>query len=399
MMLREDMLCELWLSSICKHDPVLIHRCIREFGSPSEIYYLASAKLKRHKLRGMRSEITFDPSLEAAKCLMDECGRRDIQIIGMNDDKYPRRLIHTDCPPRVLYCRGDIPPIDDLVCITVVGSRRCPESIRRLTREIAEKLAEAGVLIISGMALGGDTSAHLGALEAGHKTVAVLAGSVDVIYPKENRELYHRILQNGAVISERPPGVVGEGTFYNERNRILAGLSNGTMVVSGGVRSGTRITARWAIEANRDVFAIPGNPTEPMSFVPNDLLIAGAAPVVSANDILDTYRDVYEGALQKGRQMKKAPIDIKNIISDSAAKTPDECTQKPVLHKNYENFEGKNRVVLKYLYDRGGRAHVDEIAEECGFGIPELNSTLMLLQMKGAVRKEAGGIYVMPNII
>ncbi len=397
MMLSEELLYELWLSVLCKHDPVLIYRCIGKFGTPAEIYGMAKNLIKKHKLKGIRDAVGFDPSMDKAKRLAEECERRGIRMIGISDPDYPKRLFYIDCPPRILYCKGELPPIDDLVCITIVGSRKCPESIRRLTRNIARDLAGAGVLVISGMAIGGDTSAHYGALEAGHKTVAVLAGSVDMIYPKENENLYHRILENGAILSERPPGTVGEGSFYNERNRILAGLSNGTLVVSGSAHSGTRITARWAIESNRDIFVIPGNPTEKMSFVPNDLLLAGATPVVTADDILGTYKVVYEKLLQNGIRMKKAPPQIPEIPPHKPLNEGGAKWEKPVLEKTFEDFEGKNRTVLKYLYDHEGRAHIDEIAAGCDMRIPELNSTLMLLQMKSAVKKEAGGMYVMVN--
>lgn len=394
-MLSEELLYELWLAALCKHDPALIYRCIAAFGEPHEIYQ--TAKKGKQKLKGMRNAVTFDPSLERAKQLAEICEQRKIRLIGLQMADYPKRLSHLDCPPRILYCKGNLPPIDQLVCITIVGSRKCPENIRRLTWQIAKELAEAGVLVISGMALGGDTSAHYGALAAGQKTVAVLAGSVDMVYPKENQELYHRILANGAVLSERPPGTIGEGSFYNARNRILAGLSLGTLVVSGNVRSGTRITARWAGESNRDVFVIPGSPTDPQSFVPNDLLLAGAAPVISSGDILDVYKTVYEEFLQNGRRMRKEPPDIPEVpppVSQNNKKS----MENPVLEKTFLEFEGNNRMVLKYLYDHEGRAHIDEIAAGCNMQIPALNSTLMLLQMKGAVKKEAGSMYVMVNI-
>lgn len=213
--------------------------------------------------------------------------KKGIGVVCAADGEYPARLRKIFDPPEVLYYRGRLPK--DELLVAVVGARKASAYGRNAATMLAAGLAAAGVGVVSGAARGIDSAAHTGALDGGGYTVAVLGCGVDVVYPPENGKLLDRIAEQGAIISEYWPGAEPQARFFPVRNRIISGLARGVVVVEAAAKSGSLITADWALEQGRDVFAVPGSIFSGTSSGANKLLKQGAKPVTSAADILEEY--------------------------------------------------------------------------------------------------------------
>lgn len=221
------------------------------------------------------------------KRMIKEWEEKGIRLCMRGDEEYPSNLAEIFDPPSLFYYRGTIPKSE--LAIGIVGARRSTTYGRQAARKIASELAASGVVVVSGAARGIDTASHLGALETG-KTIAVLGCGVDVIYPPENGKLLADIAENGAVISEYPPGTQPRQGFFPARNRIISGISGGLLVVEAAEKSGALITATCAMEEGRDVFAVPGSIFSPVSVGTNRLIKDGAKPITCGQDILDEYQ-------------------------------------------------------------------------------------------------------------
>jgi DNA processing protein len=227
------------------------------------------------------------------------------QLIAMDEPEYPAALRAIDDSPPLLAVLGDVATLTR-PAVGIVGSRNASLNGRRVAEGLARDLAAAGWIIVSGLARGIDSAAHAGALRGG--TVAVLAGGVDVCYPEENRALYQRIAEIGAVISEAPLGTVPQARHFPRRNRLISGLTRGVVVVEASLHSGSRITARFALEQGREVFAVPGSPLDPRARGSNDLLRQGATLVETADDVLNVL------TLDKQFRLAEPPV-----IGDTAS--------------------------------------------------------------------------------
>ncbi len=211
-----------------------------------------------------------------------------ISSLTSDDHSYPPLLKEISSPPRRLYCRGVLPK--NSLCIAVVGTRRPTRYGLEITETLVQGLVDAGIIIVSGLATGIDTAAHKAALDAGGTTIAVLGSGIDdeSLFPPQNRGLARRIAESGgAVLSEHPPGTNALKAYFPQRNRIIAGLSQGTVVIEAREKSGALITARFALDANREVFAVPGPAFSPTSYGPHALIKQGAKLVTSTQDILE----------------------------------------------------------------------------------------------------------------
>lgn len=250
----------------------------------------------------------------------------NIQKITINDKVYPKLLKEISDPPETLYYRGDISVLNNAPTISVVGTRRCSEYGISSVATIVNELAKVNFLIISGMAKGIDTYAHKAALENGVKTIAVLGSGIDdnSIYPQRNVGLAHKIIESGGlIISEYEPGTPAMPFRFPERNRIVAGLSKATLVIEAPLKSGSMITARLALDYNRDVFAVPGSIFSKLSEGSNKLISMGAKCTVSANDILEEF-NIDSGQMkiellkQKSQSLKEEQKNILNLIAESS---------------------------------------------------------------------------------
>ncbi len=275
-------------------------------------------------------------------------------LLTWADDAYPARLREMDDAPPVLYVRGELLP-DDAEAVALVGTRRATPYGREVAHQLATGLAAAGITVVSGLALGIDTVSHRAALDAGGRTLAVLGSGVDQIYPPQNRDLAERIVAEGrgAILSDYALGTGPEAANFPPRNRIISGLSRGVVIVEADMKSGAMITARFALEQGRDVFAVPGSILSHHSDGPNSLLKEGAAPITGVDDIL-------------------AALDLTRL--------PDQQTARAVLPTNAT--EG----LLLQLLTNGPR-HVDDLGRDSGLPIHEVSSTLTMMELKGLVRQ------------
>ena len=281
-------------------------------------------------------------------------------IVTLADRSYPNNLRQIYDPPPLLYLRGDLQPRDDLA-VSMVGSRLTSNYGRTITERIAGDLATRGVTVVSGMARGIDSAAHRGALAAGGRTIAVLGCGVDIVYPTENRRLFEEIVRSGAVISEFPLSTPPEGVNFPRRNRIISGLSLGVAVVQASSRSGSLITARLALEQNRDVFAVPGNVGMAGSRGTNQLIKQGAKLVESAEDIL-------EEVLPRFQHRELEPEDQELSL------------------------EGEEERVFCLLEDEP--VHIDSIISQTGMGASRVSTVLLQLELKGLVQQLSGKRFV-----
>ena len=341
-----------------------------EFGSPSEIYDASTAgKLPGSLKRDSKALIDFkDDSLKARAaeiCL--EADRAGMKIITAEDPDYPEKLINTPYPcPLVLYYYGDMGICsggDTDICIGIVGSRHCSASGGANAMSYSYDLAAKGITVISGMARGCDGLAHTGALKAGGKTAAVLASGADVIYPPEHKKLYNDIIaKGGCVLSESPPGTIPYKQLFPARNRIIAGLSDGVLVIEAAKKSGALITADRALEADRTVFALPGDVRNPMAYGTNELIRQGAICVSDVNIILD------ELGLAEDRRCKKRPWNGFAI----GLPFPENAVANALIH---------------------GAGTVDEIEQVTHIDVGKIAGALTMLEIRGLIRSDGFGIY------
>jgi len=283
-----------------------------------------------------------------------------IKVVTFESPDYPALLKETHDYPAVLYVRGDLNAAD-ADSIAVVGTRKATSYGRQVTEDIVSNLALNGITIISGLARGIDTIAHRATLESNGRTIAVFACGLDIVYPPENLKLAKDILENGALISEHPLGTKPKPENFPRRNRILSGLSLGVLVVESGEKGGALITAGFAVDQNREVFAVPGSILSGMSRGPNRLIQDGAKLVRSHLDILEELR---------------LPVVSRQIELQDAL-----------------NPGGNESIIIKYISDEP--AHVDEICRASGLDTSTVISCLAIMELNGLVRPTGGMTYAL----
>lgn len=268
--------------------PLLFARFLKQFKEPEAVFQASSAELSRIPRLPNKTKLAlvgFDWG-EQVLSELRRVRRFGCRLLTWADEEYPALLKETADPPPVLWVLGEI-RVEDRVAVAVVGSRQATEFGRVTALRLGRELAEAGVTVVSGVALGIDAAAHHGALQAGGRTLGVLGNGLDQIYPRSNQDLYQDIPGAGALISELPLGMEPDASFFPRRNRIIAGLSVAVVVVEAAARSGALITARLALEANRDVLAVPGRAGADHSRGTHGLLKQGARLVESGREIVE----------------------------------------------------------------------------------------------------------------
>lgn len=268
----------------------------RAFGSPALVYEHRAdeGRLKELELLSVRERKELcDYSLESARRVLEDCERHGLQVITPQSPSYPERLREIPNPPVALYIKGCLPKVDEEVMVAIVGTRKATGYGQEAAKRLAMRLSRAGAIIVSGGALGVDSCSHMGALRSGGKTVAVLGCGIGYPYLEDSRPTREEIAQQGALVSEYPPGTPPSKLTFPCRNRLISGMCLGTVVVEAGEHSGSLITARLAAEQGRDVFAIPGNVMSRSYTGTNRLLRDGAKPVYSALDVLEEYQSLF----------------------------------------------------------------------------------------------------------
>ena len=283
----------VWLSTRKGLAGVTMQRVLDHFGGPERVYYAHAKDVDELTgLSGLARSSLKDKSMREVERILDRCDQLGIRVMTRQDAVYPQRLENIPQPPLVLYAKGRPIPLDDQVAIAMVGTRSCTPYGERVAGKLAMELTHGGALVVSGMAQGIDAASIRGALMAGGTVVSVLAGGLDVIYPRYHRFLYEDVAASGLLLSEYPPGTEHKGSHFPVRNRIISGLSLGVVVVESPRRGGALITASHALDQNRDVYAVPGAIDAPASEGTNRLIQEGAAKLVTCGeDILCEWRD------------------------------------------------------------------------------------------------------------
>lgn len=323
----------IWMSLAFGPANINAHKLLQRYPNPRDLYEAVQriqeplAPLTPKEYENVRSV-----TLEKARAVMEECVRKHIDVVNMTEQRFPQRLLHIYNPPILLYILGRYLPFNERLVITMVGSREVTTDGYEVGRKIAYELARREVIVVSGMALGGDSSAHIGALQANGSTAAVIACGCDINYPVANRELHVQVALNGCILSEYPPGVRPEPRNFIMRNRILAGLANGVVVTECRQRSGALSTANYALEEGRDIFAVPNSALDERHGGTFGLLQDGAVPVRKAEDII-AYYDTVRGVPVTSRNVS---AELRNEPAGEVRRGKGE-TRKSSERKNASN--------------------------------------------------------------
>lgn len=347
------------LSLVPEVGPVMSRKLISEIGSPENIFragaddLLAIRGLGKEKADSIREFRNWDRVEEIVKVTE----KKGIRIVGYQDPCYPEVLKEVAGAPLVLYMKGDYCR-EDRFGIAVVGSRKHTHYGEVVTRKISGELATSGFTIISGMARGIDTLSHESALAAGGRTIAVLGSGLDVYYPAENKGLMEKITLSGCAVSELPPGTMPSRENFPRRNRLISGLSLGVLVVEATSQSGSLITANYALEQNKEIFAVPGQITSRNSDGTNGLIRQGAKVVLGADDIIEELAPVLRGFIRKSDC--RPPVEI----SEDEGRICGFLTREP--------------------------KHIDLLSRESALPVHAVLNLLLSLELKGVVRQSNG---------
>ncbi len=360
-----------WLSTRRNIGPVKIEVLLRNYGCAEEIYHASGKGLLEYgescvNEAGQRlfteEDITSVLSGRDTNKLTEEYNRLragGIRFITKEDEEYPDKLRQIYAAPFSLYVKGSLPEKGSK-CLSVVGARDCSQYGKEMARYLTTAVAKAGIAVISGLARGIDTCSHQGALNAGGLTYAVLGCGIDTCYPRENIELYMEIQQHGGILSEYAPGIKPYAGNFPMRNRIISGLSDAILIVEARMKSGSLITVDMGLDQGKDIYALPGRATDPLSEGCNNLLKLGAKPVTSPIDILEDMLSGY-----------RESSGISKAVDEGAMEhTP---------------------IILSYL--TLDPKHIEELTSLTGLRVEQLAEQLLILELRGMVRQTMKNYY------
>ncbi|PWB70841.1 DNA-protecting protein DprA [candidate division GN15 bacterium] len=333
-------------------------RLVAQFGSPSAVLSARPSELEA--VPGISSALALavrkDADIQSAQDMAARIAKLGWAILTPESSEFPPLLKELPDGPVLLFRMGEPTP-DDARLVAIVGTRHPSEKGKRFCKALSTELAQAGVTVVSGMAEGIDSAAHAGALEGGGKTIAIWGTSLDIVYPSGNRALAQKILANGAVYSEYLPGTGPEKAYFPERNRIISGMCEATIVVEAGLKSGALITADAALNQGRDLFAVPGSPDAAMSVGTNHLIKKGARLLTSVRDLFD-----------------ELPRLTGKIVAKQFAAMPD--------------LTDGERQMVDLLAD--GPMQLDHLSRLTNLPVSDLMSFLLALELKGVVQELSG---------
>jgi DNA processing protein len=365
---------------------------IAALGSPENVYFAAEDEWR--EAIDLPEPVLIElqnKSTDRAERILELCDRTGTKLLTMQDASYPERLRAVYNPPSVLYYKGQLPSIDEEAALGVVGTRTPTAYGQNAALKLCYRLAAAGMLIVSGLAKGIDTAAHLGALRAGKPTVAVLGCGVDVIYPAENREVYEDIAAAGLLLSEYPPGTRAEGPHFPARNRIMSGLSLGVLVVEAPPGSGALISANHALEQGRDVFAVPGNIENREAEGCHRLIREGAILAARAEDITSEYHPLFPHKLTRASPV---PPHMPKLSQPKEQPQPEEEPVKAIdLTEIVKGYTPDQQRILLAIAKNPMIA--DEIVSVTGLPAPLALSEITMLELDGIVTQMPGRRYTL----
>lgn len=396
----------LWLAAKDELTALVKNQLLECFGSPEHLFAMSRQEfIEKTRLNKKQIDALSDKSLQRADAIQFDCEKLGISILTMEDSAYPEILCSIPDPPIILYVKGKIPDLERKPAVGIVGTRRATPYGMTMAGEFGKQLASAGMTIVSGMALGIDGAAMRGAISAGGKTIAVLAGGINICYPPEHNFLMGDIQLTGAVISENPPSTPHKGFLFPIRNRIISGLSRAVLVVEAPARSGALITAHEALEQGREVFAIPANIDAPNSMGCNHLIRDGEAAIAcEPNDIL---REVGLSPIYSSKKPIKQPEQVHyddkqtveemwNRILKHEEKTEEnkaekqETTQK---HSNIPQLQNENQKAIIDIILNGAETPED-ILEQIDLPVARVMTELTMMELDGILKRENGVITI-----
>lgn len=354
-----------------------------------------------------------DLSLDEAFAIIDRCKRCGVDIVTMGDADYPEMLSEISAPPVVLYVKGDTGLLNDNVSIAIVGTRSATAYGQRTAFDFGYNLAKNKAVVVSGGAMGVDSFAHRGAVQAGGKTICVLGCGIEYNYLMKNKDMRDAIADKGLLMSEYPPDYPPTRFTFPARNRIISGLAKGVLVVEAGERSGSLITANLALEQNRDVFAVPGNIGSSVSFGTNRLIKMGAKPVTDVTDILCEYMEGESFIQENSPKNMSVPFEKykdnfkekKNNVSTVKQKGVDNSSQQLTLTVEKEaanrgkisedtikDLSSEARKIIE-LFFKEKKLHIDSITEQTGFSVSTVQAAVTELEMNDFISSLQGRMY------
>ncbi|MCH5258951.1 MAG: DNA-processing protein DprA [Lachnospiraceae bacterium] len=331
-------------------------------GPPAEIYEMAKQGMLSEKLSGKHKAKAGRIEESAVNCNViaeyEEMTARGISFVAAGEDGYPGKLKSIPDAPGALYYVGKLPRNEEKT-IAIIGARNCSEYGRAMARQFGEILAGAGVQIVSGMARGIDGIGQQAALDVGGYSLGVLGCGVDICYPRENRQLYERLIAEGGICSEYPPGIEPRAVLFPPRNRIISGLCDGVLVIEAKERSGTLITVDMALEQGREVYALPGRTTDPLSRGCNMLIRQGAGIAVSPQELLRELKPDCVGFVSDRQQAVVVPEGMRGRLLQLLDYQP---ASMEVLQRKYADMHGDHILISELCY---------ELLQLCADGLAE----------------------------
>lgn len=364
----------IWLTKLVGFGNQKGKQLINNFGSAKAVFDLKVSEIEKIPyLTDQQKASLRNKDLGYANGVIQDCLHMNISVYCYGEAGYPDCLSVIYAPPLVLYEKGNHYEYDKRPCVAVVGTRAITAYGRRTAYDFAKGLSESGLLVVSGMASGCDTQAHLGALKSGKPTVAVLGTGVDVVYPKKNQELYDYICSYGAVLSEYPPGTKAAHYSFPQRNRIISAITVGTLVIEGDLDSGSLITADHANNQGKDVFVVPNNIYAESSRGTNQLLKEFALVATCPSDIVERYVDHFPEYLYQEAKKHQVPhaqyLKALAELSDEEKQLIEQMSYKP--------------------------RYIDEIVRRSGLPVGKVNGLLTLLIMKDIIYSVPGNSYAL----
>ncbi len=389
----------VWLAQALGTGSRAAGELLRRYSSAEQIYsldeYPSELRISARQLRAL-----CDKDLTSALSVIERCAKLGVKVLGYYDALFPERLRAINDPPAALYCRGNIRDLNPEYLVSVVGTRSMTEYGGKITEYFAGEFASAGAVVVSGMAAGIDAAAHRGCLAHGGYTVAILGTAIDRAYPPENEQLYYSIVNKGMVISEYAPGSEYVRNCFPKRNRLIAGISNATLVTEAGEHSGALITAKDAIMQGKEVYALPGLSGSKQSVGTNTLLQKGVRLAYRPSDVLAAAELLYPDKIRITAESYRTERSADMIPSHHAETRVSPATGVEEVHTVYSyekigKLEPDEVTVVMALKGSGGGLFTDEVVSASGLDAGTVMSTLTVLEVYGVVSQKNDGRYVL----
>ena len=381
----------IWLTGLPRLGPVRQNQLLDRFGTAEALHEADEAALRRAGLSDTAVQALLCRDLSRAEQIVRACEAAQIRILTRSDADYPAPLRRVEDAPVVLYLRGTLPRFGAVPCVGLVGARDADERGLAMARQLGWQIAGCGGIVVTGMARGVDAWAARGALDFGGAVVGVLGCGVDVIYPKQEADLFARTPERGCLLSEYPPGTAPNAKHFPARNRIISALSDAVAVIQASENSGSLITARRAAEQGRDVFAVPGPAGDPRSRGCSRLLREGALLAECGWDILSEYEYRYPGAVREYHGRPAPAADRPQACADAQVAPPEEPKPAPGRSVPTEGLSELQRRIVEALED--GPMQLDALIHRLAVPAARILPELTVLQIRGVLRQKPGRIF------